>query len=129
MPMDIYVEEIISHYEHPHNKRKMDGSDADFHDTNPLCGDDMTMHIKVSGGKIADISFEGSGCAISQAAASMLTDFIKGMAIGDAKKVDYDKVKELIGIDPGPARMHCAVLPLKALNGAIFLYEHKKKAS
>ena len=127
MPMDIYVEEIISHYEHPHNKRKLEGSDANFHDSNPLCGDEMTMYIKVKDGKIADVSFDGTGCAISQATASMLTDFVKGMGIDDAKKVDYEKVKELIGIDPGPARMHCATLSLKALNGAIFLYEHKKR--
>ncbi len=126
MPMDIYVEEIISHYEHPHNKEKMDDSDADFHDDNPLCGDEMTMHIKIKDGKIADISFEGSGCAISQATASMLTDFVKGMRVEEAKKIDYEKIKELIGIDPGPARMHCATLSLKTLNGAIFLYEHKR---
>ncbi len=126
MPMDIYVEEIISHYEHPHNKRKMAEADASFHDDNPLCGDEMTMYVKIKGGKIADVSFEGSGCAISQATASMLTDLVKNMSVEEAKKVDYEKVKELIGIDPGPARMHCATLPLKTLAGCIFIYEHKK---
>jgi nitrogen fixation NifU-like protein len=127
MPLDIYVEEIISHYEHPHNKGKMPNSDADFRDDNPLCGDVLTMHIRVKDGKISDISFEGEGCAISQATASLLTDFVKQMPLGDVKKIDYEKIKELIGIDPGPARMSCAVLSLKTLNGAIFIYEHKGK--
>ncbi|HUC38648.1 MAG TPA: SUF system NifU family Fe-S cluster assembly protein [Candidatus Acidoferrum sp.] len=126
MPMDIYVEEIISHYEHPHNKGKMEGSDADFHEDNPLCGDTLTIHIKVKSGKISDISFEGSGCAVSQAAASMLTDHVKGMQLDEVKKIGYDGVKEMLGIDPGPARMSCATLAIKTLTGAIFVYEHKK---
>ena len=126
MPMDIYVEEIISHYEHPHNKRKLADSDADFKEDNPLCGDVLTIHIKVEGKKISDVSFEGVGCAISQATASMLTDEVKGMSLEDVKKIDYEKIKKIIGIDPGPARMNCATLSIKTLNGAIFLYEHKK---
>lgn len=126
MPMDIYAEEIISHYEHPHNKRKLSGSDADFKGDNPLCGDVLTMHIKVEGKKITDVSFEGDGCAISQATASMLTDHVKGMSLEDVKKIDYDKIKELIGIDPGPGRINCATLAIKTLSGAIFVYEHKK---
>ena len=126
MPMDIYVEEIISHYEHPHNKRKLADSDADFKEDNPLCGDVLTIHIKVEGKKISDVSFEGAGCAISQATASMLTDEVRGMSLEDVKKIDYEKIKKIIGIDPGPARMNCATLSIKTLNGAIFLYEHKK---
>ncbi len=128
MPMDIYVEELISHYEHPHNKGKMVGADSEFHEDNPICGDDITLYIKVKNDKIVDISFEGYGCAISQASASMLTDFVKGMEVEKAKKVDYEKLKELIGIDPGPARMNCATLCLKTLAGALFLYEHKRKS-
>lgn len=126
MPMDLYVEEIISHYEHPYNKRKMEKSDADFKEDNPLCGDVLIMHIKIDNGRISDISFEGNGCAISQAAASILTDHVKGMKIQDVKKIDYEKIKELIGIDPGPARMNCATLAIKTLDGAIFVFEHKK---
>ena len=127
MPMDIYVEELISHYEHPHNKRKMRGADAEFHEDNPICGDELTLYIKVNDSRIADVSFDGYGCAISQASASMLTDFLKGKSLDDAKKVNYETLKGLIGIDPGPARMNCAVLCLKTLIGALFLYEHKKK--
>lgn len=128
MPLDIYVEEIISHYEHPHNKGKMENSDADFSDDNPLCGDVLTMHVRVKDGKISDISFEGTGCAISQASASMMTDFVKGMKLDEVRKVGYEKLKEIIGIDPGPARMNCATLCLKTLAGALFIYEHKKKS-
>ena len=128
MPIDIYAEEIISHYEHPHNKGKLEASDADFHDDNPLCGDQITMHIKVRDGRISGISFEGDGCAISQSSASMLTDYVKGKKLEEAKKIDYEMVKELLGIDPGPVRMSCAVLSLKTLHGAIAAYELKKRA-
>ncbi len=126
MPLDIYAEEIITHYEHPHNKGKLKECDAEFHDDNPLCGDEITMYLKVDNGKIKDVKFDGQGCAISQASASMLTDLVKGMSISEAKKVDYEKLKEILGIDPGPARMHCAALSLKTLTGAIFIYEHKR---
>ena len=128
MPMDIYVEEIISHYEHPHNKGKLDGSDADFHEDNPLCGDEITMHIRIRGDKMDGVSFDGDGCAISMGAASMLTDYVKGRSLDEVKGMGYEKVKELLGIDPGPVRMKCAVLSLKALHGAILLYEqHSRK--
>jgi nitrogen fixation NifU-like protein len=122
MPLDIYAEEIISQYEHPHNKGKLTKYDVEFHDENPICGDDITIYVKIEKEKIAQVSFEGQGCAISQAGASMLTDFVKGMSISDAKKIDYEKVKEILGLDPGPARMHCAVLSAKALAGALESY-------
>jgi nitrogen fixation NifU-like protein len=128
MPLDIYAEEIISQYEHPHNKGKLPKYDVEFHDENPICGDDITIYVKIENDKIAQVSFEGQGCAISQAGASMLTDFVKGMPITEANRIDYDKIKAIIGLDPGPARMHCAVLSMKALSGALKNYmEHKYK--
>ena len=122
MPLDIYAEEIISHYEHPHNKGRLDKYNAKFHDENPVCGDDITVYIEIENDRIEQISFEGQGCAISQATASMLTDFARGLDISKAKKIDYEKIKEILGLDPGPARMSCAVLSAKALAGAIESY-------
>jgi len=124
----MYAEELIAHFEHPHNKRAMKDADVSIHEYNPLCGDEVTIYIKVSNGKIADISFEGKGCAISIGCSSMLTDHVKGMSLESVGKMDFETIKKLLGMDPGPARAKCATISLKALQSAIFAYEHGSKA-
>ena len=124
--MDIYAEEIVSHYEHPHNKGKIEKASASFHEYNPTCGDDITVYMSIKGGKVSDIKFDGNGCAISMAAASMLTDEIKGKSVAEAEKMGVRDLIGLIGIDPGPARLKCATLSLKAVKKALFLYQHKE---
>ncbi|MGC8567933.1 MAG: Fe-S cluster assembly sulfur transfer protein SufU [Candidatus Micrarchaeia archaeon] len=116
---NLYAEEIISNYEHPHNKRKMENPTASFEEHNPVCGDDITIYVKLESDKIKDISFEGSGCAISIGTASILTENVKGKSIKDVEKMDYKSIVEMIGIDPGPARMKCATVALNALQKAI----------
>lgn len=128
LPLNIYAEELIAHYEHPHNKRVMKDADASIHEYNPLCGDDVTFYIKVGDGKIADISFDGKGCAISIGCSSMLTDYAKGKSLESVDKMDFETIKRLLGMDPGPARAKCATIGLKALQGATFAYEHGSKA-
>lgn len=123
--MDIYAEEIISHYEHPHNKGRMDSPSVDFHEHNTTCGDDITVYLSIKDGRVADASFEGSGCAISMASASMLTDEIKGKGMDDIERMGFKELVDLIGIDPGPARLKCATLSLKAVKKALFMYQHK----
>jgi nitrogen fixation NifU-like protein len=123
--MDIYAEELISHYEHPHNKGTIKGADAELHEYNPVCGDDITVYFKVKEGKVDDIKFDGKGCAISVGCASMLTDYVKGKGLKDIEAMGFDTVVKLLGIDPGPARVKCAAISLKALKGAVFAYEHK----
>jgi nitrogen fixation NifU-like protein len=91
-----------------------------------LCGDDLTIYLKINKNKIEDVKFDGSGCAISMASASMLTDFIKGKSLADVEKMGLDTIIELIGIDPGPARLKCATLSLKTVKEATFLYQHKE---
>ena len=124
--MDIYAEEIISHYEHPHNKGKIAKASIDFHEYNPTCGDDITVYLDIKDGKVKDVKFEGTGCAISMASASMLTDDIKGKTVDGVEKLGFKELVELIGIDPGPARLKCATLSLKAIKKALFLYQHKE---
>ncbi len=119
MPYDIYAEKIISYYEHPHNKGSIKNADAEFREYNTICGDDIVVYIKIKGKTIMDAKFTGSGCAISIASASLITDYIKGKKINEIKKLDFDKIKELLGIDPGPARMKCATLALKAIKNAL----------
>lgn len=117
--MELYAEEIVAHYEHPHNKGKIDNPTNSFHDFNPLCGDDITVYLKVENGKIVDAKFDGVGCAISIGSASMLTDILKGKSIEEIKKMGPNDVIELLGIDPGPVRLKCATLSLRATQKAL----------
>jgi nitrogen fixation NifU-like protein len=126
MPSDIYAEEIIAHYEHPHNKGKIANANEIVHEYNPTCGDEITLYLKVEGDKIKDVKFEGTGCAISMASASMMTDEVKGITLKDAEAMGVDKLITVLGIDPGPARLKCATLSLRAVKKAVMLYEKKE---
>jgi nitrogen fixation NifU-like protein len=124
MSLDLYAEELISNYEHPHNKGKIDNPDAEMHEYNPVCGDDITIYIKVSGNKVVDVKFEGQGCAISMGTASMLTESIKGKSLSEITAMGFKDIVELIGVDPGPARLKCATISLKALQKAVQKIKH-----
>ncbi|MDE1870627.1 MAG: SUF system NifU family Fe-S cluster assembly protein [Candidatus Micrarchaeota archaeon] len=126
MPIDIYAEEIIAHYEKPHNIGEIQNPSISFHNNNPLCGDDLTMYLMIDGNKVQDVKFKGTGCAISMASASMLTDFAKGKTLKEIEDMNVDTIIDLLGIDPGPARLKCATLSLRTLKEATFLYEHKE---
>jgi len=120
---DLYRENILEHYKRPHNwsppARELDRVDLEFHDLNPLCGDELTVKLAVGEDeRIQDVRFEGHGCAISQAAASMASDEVKGMKIGDLLSLDRSFVLELLGIDISAQRMKCALLSLKVLKSA-----------
>src|SRR5687768_5950594 len=75
---DLYQEVILDHSRHPHNFRVMDGADHKAEGYNPLCGDQVTVYLKLEGGRIHDISFQGKGCAISKSSASIMTDLVTG---------------------------------------------------
>lgn len=115
----IYKENILDHYKHPHNKRTIDAPSAQHHDSNPLCGDTITMQLKMEGGRIIDASFEGKGCAISQASASMLTERLRGMGIDEAKALGQGHITAMLGIPVGIVRMKCAMLALRTTQKAI----------
>ncbi len=124
MAYEMYQEQILDHYKNPRNFGEM--SDADLHakDSNPLCGDELTMYIKVSDdGHITDIKFYGHGCAISQASASLLTMKLKGKNIEEAKKVDTENIVKMLGIQLSPVRLKCALLSLQVLKKALFSKE------
>jgi nitrogen fixation protein NifU and related proteins len=116
---DLYRDHILDHYKNPRNYGDLEGATHHYHDTNPLCGDEITMFLLVGDdGRINDVHFTGRGCAISQASASLLTEKIKGMTLDEAKAIGRDQVLEELGITISPARVKCALLSLKTLKGA-----------
>ena len=121
----IYKENIIDHYKNPHNHGTIENADVKITENNPLCGDVVTITLKINSGKISDAKFVGRGCAISQAAASMLTDEIKGKNIEEAKNLKREDVTEMLGIEIGPVRTKCAVLSLVAVKEGINQFENK----
>lgn len=121
----IYRENIIDHYKNPNNKGQIKDAQIKFTEHNPLCGDVISINIKINKNKIEDVKFNGSGCAISQASASMLTDKLKGKSIEEIKKITREDIVEMLGIKIGPVRIKCAVLGLIAVKNGIKEYENK----
>ena len=124
MSSDIYRELILDYYRNPRNFGKLDPHDIDSRDSNPLCGDEVEIQIKVSpDNKIEDIRFYGKGCAISLASASMLTELAKGKPLEWAKELSKDDILKMLGTsDLGPARIKCALLSMKVLKTGVYEY-------
>ena len=132
---DLYQEVVMDHNRRPRNFRKPDGANRQAEGFNPLCGDQVTVYLTVEGNVIADVGFQGVGCAISKASASMMTETLKGLSLDDAGKVfdefhsmitqeDFDAdalgdAELLAGVSRYPARIKCATLSWHALNSAL----------
>lgn len=120
MSDDLYREAILDYYKHPRHKGHLDNPDIQYHDHNPFCGDEITVELKVENGVVVDAAFDGHGCAISQATASMLMEEIIGKPLEDLKALDKEFILEMLGIEIGPVRLKCALLPLKVLKAGAY---------
>src|SRR5437867_6829763 len=133
---DLYKEVILDHYKSPRNKRPMPDAGLSCSRNNPLCGDEITVFATVQNGTVSDIAFQGQGCSISQASASMLTEAVKGKPVTDAETLatefrgmmagevdpDEDQFGDLValkGVVKYPIRIKCAVLAWDVLQEAL----------
>ena len=135
---DLYQELILDHNKRPRNRRKLDRADGRCDGYNPLCGDKVTVFVKVNNDVVEDISFEGSGCAISTASASLMTECVKGMRVAEARALferfrgmvtgeagsdaagdSLGKLEAFSGVARYPARVKCATLVWHTLSGAL----------
>lgn len=116
----IYREVILEHSKHPNNYGTLDPNDYSYEDTNPLCGDEVRIDVRVKDDQISQIAFSGQGCAISQASASILMELVEGKSLDQVKGIGKDELLEELGITLSPARLKCALLSLSVLKTAMF---------
>jgi nitrogen fixation NifU-like protein len=117
---DFYRQNILDHYQNPRNFGTLEKPDISAEDSNPLCGDKIRIDLRVKNGQIEDVRFSGIGCSISRAAASMLTEEVKGKTLEEVKAIGRDEVLEMLGIELGPVRLKCALLALKTLKVGVY---------
>ncbi|MDQ7850778.1 MAG: SUF system NifU family Fe-S cluster assembly protein [Armatimonadota bacterium] len=141
---DLYREIILDHYAHPRNRGRLATADITVEGANPLCGDELALYVRLEGGSIAEVRFEGRGCSISQASASMLTEQVRGKTLaqarelvaafkammrGEASPFDDTDLAALQGVRKFPVRVKCATLAWVALDQGIEEFQRGKAAS
>lgn len=117
--MDLYADAILDHYRHPHHKTPLRDPTVTREEINASCGDALTLRLRMEGGIVEDVGWEGAGCAISQASMSLLSDELIGKTEEDLRRLSAKDIDALLGIDVGPRRRKCALLSLHALKNAL----------
>lgn len=127
MPTDLFQEILLDHYKNPRNAGKLENPDFSSGEANPSCGDSILIEGRVENDILTDIRFQGQGCVLNQATASMLTEKVKGKTLDEILLLNTDFITDLIGTKLGPNRLRCALLPLQALQNGIKTYQKKKE--
>ncbi len=118
---DFYRELIIERYKDPHFRGVLDPNDISYEDDNPSCGDHIQIDVRLDENSIVtEALFSGEGCAISQASADLMLESIIGKSVDDIKDLSKEDILENLGIELGPVRLKCALLPLKVLKAGIY---------
>jgi len=115
----LYREVILDHYKNPRGHGVIEGADAEAEGQNPLCGDEVAIFVALDGDKIEDVRFRGRGCAISQAATSMLVEMVRGRTVDEVASMPRDELLDEVGIPLTPVRLKCALLGLGVLKVAL----------
>lgn len=123
--MDIYAEQILDHYKSPRFKGALDKPTVTHTERNLSCGDAITLTLTIESGKIAQLGWDGTGCAISQAGMSMLAEELEGKNVEEAAAISPKHLLELLGVPIGPRRTKCALLSLHTLKNALLALENK----
>ncbi|MFA6526921.1 MAG: iron-sulfur cluster assembly scaffold protein [Candidatus Babeliales bacterium] len=121
----MYKEELMDHYRYPRNKQSLDHPDFSYDDNNPSCGDSIRIEGTIDHKKVTALGFSGSGCVISQATASMLTQACVGKTIDEIMALTKDDILAMIELQLGPTRLKCALISLHALQQGLMLYQQK----
>jgi len=116
---DLYRENILDHYGNPRNEGVLENPDISHERQNPVCGDVVQLDIKLEDGRVKEARFRGQGCVISMASASMFTEKIKGKTISELQELDEEDIFDMLGVELGPSRVYCGVLPLKVMQEAL----------
>ncbi len=118
---DLYREQIIDRFKNPRCRGTLDPHDYSYEDDNPLCGDRIRIDVRVDAdNRVTAAAFSGQGCAISQASADLLAEFVVGKTLEEVKRLSKDDILEMLGIELGPVRLKCALLSLKVLKAGVY---------
>jgi nitrogen fixation NifU-like protein len=118
---DMYREMILDHYRNPRKKGLVSPADIDYEEDNPVCGDHIHLTVQLDENDVVtDVGWEGEGCAISQASASLLYESLIGMSKEEIRHLDKDHILDMLGIELGPVRLKCALLSLKVLKAGAY---------
>jgi nitrogen fixation protein NifU and related proteins len=122
-----YIENLLDHYQNPRNKGRVEDADVVISGGNPNCGDVVTLYVKVDGDQVESVHFEGEGCTISQAGASIIAEMAEGRPIQEFEAMGYDEIVELMGKDVVMSRVRCATVGLGTLKAGLTELKTKRR--